>query len=71
MGQSFATLDDVIAELEGARKDADKAFAKAMQMLKDVENRIPQARNAEQTVLRVKEDIAMKQSTTILRISGG
>ena len=69
MGQSFATLDDVIAELEGARKDADKAFAKAMQMLKDVENRIPQARNAEQTVLRVKEDIAMKQATTILRIS--
>ena len=58
-----------LQKLEGARKDADKAFAKAMQMLKDVENRIPQARNAKQTVLRVKEDIAMKQATTILRIS--
>ena len=69
MGQSFATLDDVIAELEGARKDADKAVAKAMQMLKDVEKRIPQARNAEQKVLRVKEDVAMKQATTIVRIS--
>lgn len=69
MGESFATLDDVISELEGARKDADKAVAKAMQMLRDVENRIPQARNAEQKVLRIKEEVAMKQATTIVRIS--